>query len=670
MTGRTTLAALLALLVAALAGCEGRGEPPAYDREAAWRTLGLEGSEQAHRESLEALDSVVPDPPPVVGEDYRPEFPPDLPFDPAEWETGAPGPSVAVPDAPRGGVLRLGLSRAPPTIRTDGPNANLRELSDMHSLIYESLLGYDVTEERYVPSLATHWQVGADRMTFRYRLDPRARWADGRPVTSDDVQATFEHLRNPDRKDPFTAQFYGEMVEEVRKLDRLTVEVKAREPLWRSQLTISTAMVFPAAYIRMDGDTYLGEWNWRLPPGTGPYELRPGDVKKGRSITLRRRADYWDRDNPDRRGQGNFDEIRWLIIRDEELEYQKFLAGELDVYFVTRAQRWVDELDREPAIRNGWVQRRKVYNRAAQGFGGYCFNMRSAPFDQPRVRQAFARLLNREKLFAKYFYYQYDYEDSYFPGSPGARPGAEPVRYDPESARRLLAEEGWTRRDGEGYLSDEAGTRFPVLTLEYYVPGYERIHAVYQDDLWQQAGIRLELKLIDAPALFKKVGEYKFSLHFASWGGLLFPNPESMWHSKYADRPQTTNLMGFADPRADAIMDAYKREFDGARRRAMLQELDAIFFAAHPYALAWYGPYFRVLYWDRLGHPPEYAERFTQDSNNVLQYWWWDPARGERTGANMARGKPNHPDAPDHQYDPVDQTWWLSHDRPMGEGTE
>ena len=89
----------------------------------------------------------------------------------------------------------------------------------------------------------------------------------------------------------------------------------------------------------MDGETYVNEWNWKLPPGTGPYELKSEDIKKGRSIMVRRRKDYWDEDNPNFQGVYNFDAIRWEVIRDAELTYQKFLAGELDLYWVSRGAK-------------------------------------------------------------------------------------------------------------------------------------------------------------------------------------------------------------------------------------------------------------------------------------------------------------------------------------------
>lgn len=656
--------ALAACIV--LGGCEKKDLAPTYDREAAWKRLGVAPSEASFDEQVAELAKVKIDPPPSIPFPPRTDFPPDLPFDPSEWITNEPGPDVNDPRAKKGGTLRLALTEWLPTVRTEGANSRSAALSDIHGMIYEPLLVYDTTIEDYVPRLATHWQIDDDKQTFRFRLDPRARWADPErtPVTADDVLATFEHLKNPDRKDPGTSQVYDELIEYVRVLDRLTVEVKTKKREWRSFLMIATAPIYPARYIRMDGETYLDEWNWKVPPGSGPYELLAEDVKKGHSIRIRRRTDWWAAGDKRFAGMYNFDEIRWDVVRDDELLYKKFLEGEVDVYLNSMAQKWVEEVDKARPIRMGWAQKRRIYTLNPNGFGGYVFNMREPPFDVREVRLAFAHLVHREKMFAKFFFYQYDYIDSYFPGQPWARPGAQPVRFDPAEARRLLAQAGWTNRDSEGFLCREDGTRFPTLEIQYSSPGFQRIHAAVKEDLWREAGIKLDLVQLDAPSITRRVWEFKFKLAFFNWTASIFPDHEYFFHSKFADQQRSGNLSGMKNPKLDRLLEAYKLEFDPKRRKEMLQEIDALIFDEHPYALAWYGPYFRILYWDKFGHPPEYTQRYGDYPDDLMAYWWYDPDRDRRTQENKARGVSNYPDRPMSQYDDVDQRYWLTNPLP------
>jgi microcin C transport system substrate-binding protein len=668
-----------------LHACSPAGEAPARFSEGFWKEqpdlrrqiwseLGMKGTETDFDAGMAGLPGVEIDPPPEIGKHYQPEFPPDVPFNPDEWITGSPGPSIADPGAVRGGTLRYAISSFPPTIRTDGPNSSLSTLSDIHALIYERLLGYDSAAGEYIPGLATHWQVSEDHRVFRYRLNPRARWADGRPVTADDVAASIQHLQNPDRQMPATNQFWNSLIQSVHVIDRFTVEIRVEEALWRNRLTISSGLpIYPAAYIRMDGETYLNEWNWKLPPGSGPYELREEDIRQGRSITLRRRDDYWNEDDPSMRGVYNFDAIRMDVVRDTELIYQKFLAGELDVNIINTGQRWVEELDDETAVRMGWIQKRRIWNRRPVGYGGYCFNMRNPPFDSRNVRLAFAHLFNRRELFSKYFYYQYEYMDSYYPGQDWARPDAEPVRFNPNEARRLLREDGWERDEKSGRLvRAEDGTPFPGLTLELADSNASsiRIHNLYKDTLWREAGIELEIQQIDSASLSKKVWEQQFQLVYWFWTASLYPNPKFGFHSQYAYQKQSSNLAGIQIPEVDQLVMDYQYEFDAAKRKKMLQRIDELVFNEHPYALAWYTPSFRIVYWDKFGHPPEYASRYGAYLNNVVAYWWFDPAKARRTAENQAAGKPNYPGKPLNQYDDIEQDWWMHHDLPMKEERE
>ncbi len=567
---RTVLATLL--LATCTAACGGGGPTaPKVDHQKYWSALGLTEHEKGFDAELGGIGRVPVDWVPVPGRDYHPHFPPPLPYNPIEWTTHTPSPSIANLNAPKGGTLRIATQSWFPTLRTQGPNSRLEQLFWIQSLVYEPLLTFDLTKGVYVPRLADSWKILPDKKTFLFHINPEARWADGRPVTADDVKATLEHLQNPDRKDPYFPEWQKRFAS-AKVLDEHTVEIRSEKALWQNFLMIATQQIYPAAYIRMDGSTYLHDWNWKLPPGSGPYAVAPKDLVQQVSITLHRRKDWWAKNEAWGRGKYNFDRIEWLVIRDRELMYQKLLAGEIDLYQVRMAQRWVQVLPAERKVRNGWIQMRKLYTKNPRGFGGYAFNMRSAPFNDRNVRLAFCYLFNRKKLFGKFLFDQYDYTDSYYPGEPWARPGHHPIHYDPAKAVSLLKEAGWTHRDAEGYLVNASGERFPTLRLDNYDgPGFARLFQVYQHDLWNQAGVKLEIHDIEAAEFFKKVLDYQFRTTFFLWTASPFPDPQSNWSSTIADKPQSNNIVGFKNPEVDAIIDRYDHEFDQHKRVKLLQ---------------------------------------------------------------------------------------------------
>ena len=245
----------------------------------------------------------------------------------------------------------------------------------------------------------------------------------------------------------------------------------------------------------------------------------------------------------------------------------------------------MDELT-GPGHQNSWVQKRKTWQNP-QGFGGFCFNMRVPPFNSLNVRKASAHLFSREKLFEVHVL-PVRIHRQLLPGPDLDGPNAERVRYDPETARSELAADGWVQRDAEGYLANEQGERFPSLTLDLSGPGLLRHFTVVKDDLWQQAGIKLEIKLVDGATHLKNMWEYKFSMIYTGWTALALPDMEAEFASKYADKPQTNNLNGYKNAEVDQLIEAYKYEFNAAKRREMLQRMDTILFEEYPYALGWY----------------------------------------------------------------------------------
>jgi microcin C transport system substrate-binding protein len=582
---------------------------------------------------------------PAAAEDYDPKFPADVPFNAAEWTTKTDYPLIGDPKATRDSdrVFRVVWRTYPPTLRTEGPNSNLVQTATIHNLMYESLVSIHPNTEDFIPSLASHWKIETDEekgiQTFWFRINEKAKWADGSPVTADDVHKSFWHRVQADRNDPSVAMTYGEGFSEPVVVDRLTVKVSTKSLNWRLFLYFGGMAIYPAKYVGVPGKEYLERYNWSFMPGSGPYIMNAHDLKKGDSLTLTRRGDWWAEDERWAKHCYNFKKIKFVVVSDVELEYEMFKKGDLDQFRVSRAQRWVEDIPKESVIQRGWVKRRKIFNQAPQGFSGFVFNMREWPFDDKRVRLAFAHLFNRELLMEKLFFNEYDYIDSYFPGRDWGNEAKNPkIRFDPDKAADLLDEAGYTEEDDDGVLKDAQGRRLE-LTLEFYPQAWERIWLVVQKE-FEDNGIKLNLKLLDGSTLIKKVTERQFKLHFQSWGALLFPNPETSWRSSLADKPANNNLPGFKNARVDELCKKYNVTFDRAAQKKMIREIDEIVFNEHPYALGWFANFSRVLYWDRFGHPDSYFTRIGQvPDDELILRWWYDDEQGAALDAAMKAGK-------------------------------
>jgi microcin C transport system substrate-binding protein len=278
-----------------------------------------------------------------------------------------------------------------------------------------------------------------------------------------------------------------------------------------------------------------------------------------------------------------------------------------------------------PQLANGWIQKRKVYTHRPIGVSGIAFNIRKPPFNDIRVRKAISHLYNREKIMDKLFFNEYEYLDTFYPNSPYQNPDNPKIRFDPEKAVELLEEAGWLQknRDAEGWLVKD-GKRFE-LSLNYTQKSSERIYTIFQEDL-RDVGIKLNLKQVTWATDIKEVGERNFEMSSRAYGGILFPNPESSLHSKFADQNNNGNIWGFKNARVDEICDQYPLMFDPGDRIKAVREVDGIACRDHLYALGWFAAHTRLLYWNKFGMP-DYILAKTSDQRSIVSLWWYDEAR-------------------------------------------
>ena len=107
------------------------------------------------------------------------------------WETNTDFDLIGDPHAVKGGTLRDWTINFPGTLRMAGPEWNTNVNYEINPIVYESLLGLHPTTLEWMPAIATHWQISPDKLTYRFRIDPNARFSDGTPVTSEDVIASW-----------------------------------------------------------------------------------------------------------------------------------------------------------------------------------------------------------------------------------------------------------------------------------------------------------------------------------------------------------------------------------------------------------------------------------------------------------------------------------------------
>jgi microcin C transport system substrate-binding protein len=553
------------------------------------------------------------------------------------WETNTSFDLIGDPRAVKGGLYRDAIEDFPGTLRMGGPEWNTSTNYMIADMVYETLVGLDPNTLEYMPQLATHWQVSPDKLTYRFRIDPNAKFSNGQPVTSEDIIASFRLQSDKTLKDPALYAQFNKFEPPVAE-SKYIVRVKAKSLDWKNLLNFGTALqIFPASALKeVNGATYVEKFNFQYLPGTGPYIVQPEDIKKGNSLTLTRRKDYWAEKARWNVGVNNFDEVRLSVVRDDNLHLELFKKGDLDFYYVNRSKYWVQDLSPMSLdkVERGLIQRTKVFNSHPESWSGFAMNTQRPPLDDIRVRKALTLLLNRPLLIEKLFFNEYVPSDSYFPGTIYANPDNPKNLYDPQMAVSLLAEAGWKDRDSQGRLTKN-GRPFAVEML-YDNKSLENILTLYQQEL-QKVGITLNLRLVTFETRVKLVhGKRQFDISYQGWGANAFPDPEQEYHSRLASEENNNNITTFKDAHADELMEKYGKSFDLQERVKLIRELDGLLANQYHYVFHWGAPFLRLAYWNKFGQPRGILTRtgdYLSDLNQgpgVERLWWIDPDKARK----------------------------------------
>ena len=550
----------------------------------------------------------------------------------------------ANPDAPKGGRLVWGLlgtfdSLNPLIVRGIA-------VQQIRGFVVESLLtrGNDEAFTLY-GLLARTVETDDARSYVTFRLDPKARFSDGKPVTADDVLFSWELLREKGR--PNHRQYYSK-VAKAEAPDPLTVRfdfggTNDRElPLILGLMPVLPRhAVDPATF---EDTTMTG------PVGSGPYRVTA--VKPGASVTLTRNPDYWGRDLPANRGLWNFDEIRLDYYRESSGQFEAFKRGLYDFRVEYEPLRWHDGYD-FPAARSGEVIRDTIKPGLPQPSEFLVFNTRRPMFSDVRVRQALTLLFDFEWINRNYFFGLYPRAAGFFAGSELSaygRPADDRERelLKPFSARippdvldgsyRLPVTDGsgrdrTTLRSALKLLSDagyeldgavlrQRTTKTPfAFEILVTTRDQERIALAYQRDL-KRAGIDASVRAVDPVQFDQRRLAYEFDMLQNRWDQSLSPGNEQSFYfgSQAADIPGTRNYMGAKEPAIDALiavlLEAQERPAFVYAVRALDRVLISGFYAIPVFNMRdqW------IARWNRIEQP-----KATALTGYLPETWWRKP---------------------------------------------
>lgn len=568
--------------------------------------------------------------------------------------------AYADPKAVKGGVLSMatvgGFDKLNPF------SLKGREPLLLQSLVFDTLMTHSLEEPFTLYGLlAETVELAEDGLSVTYRLNPKARFADGQPVTADDVVFSFTLLRS-EVADPHYRAYYKD-VANVVAVDKLTVRIEfARR---NRELAMITAEI-PILPKHFYGNKDFEKDFLTVILGSGPYVVKEFDF--GKSIRYERYKDYWGRDLNANVGKYNFDAIVVKYYKSDDVRVEGFKAGDFDYLAVSSSKQWARDIGGEKWDK-GYIIKQTFEHRNVAGIQGFLFNTRRPLFHNREVRHALAFALDFAWMNATLFFDQYTANASFFDNSELAATGlptpAELALLEPHkaqvpaavfteplsplgkpfadererlrAAQRLLKGAGWEVRDG--VLTETATGRPLQFTITLDDPSWQRIAEPYLANLGK-LGVKADMKVVDDAVYEGLVRTHDFDMLVGGFGQSQSPGNEQRdyWHSEAADREGSRNLIGIKNPAVDALVEAIIKAASREELMTATRALDRVLWHEHYVVPHWYIAYHRVTYWNKLAFPATLPLYYNPLSH--LMYWWLAPDKDKALKEAMATNQP------------------------------
>ncbi|AVO59747.1 extracellular solute-binding protein [Pseudomonas chlororaphis] len=587
--------------------------------------------------------------------------------EPAKYPAGFSHFAYTNPRAPKGGSMRrsaIEIGRFDHVLPYIDKGIGVSQLD---GYIYSPLAQRSLDEPYTVYGLvAQKMERADDGLWLRFYLNPKARFADGKPITAEDVRYTYNLLMTQGSL-RYRTQFADVKDVEVESPRVIRFDFKSNENR-TLPLDIAALPVLPEHWWK--SRDFAGGGGYEAPLGSGPYKV--SKVDNGNSITFTRDADWWGKDLPVSRGLYNFDRFSIEYFGDTDVARQVLRGGAYDYNREFSATGFSIGYD-GPALDDGRLQKAHLAKEAPQPAQGFVFNLQKPMFQDRRVRQALAMLWDFEWSNRQMMRDLYIRQQSFFSNSAlaaRALPDAEELKIL-EPLRGQIPDEVFTqvfeapKTDGSGLIRDKQLQALALLEAAGWKPdgdtlvnadgeplrftflnsqsGIERLLLPYKRNL-AQIGITLEIRRIDASQYVNRLMARDYDMIVTGYPVTTSPGLElyNYFGSAAANDPGSSNLMVLKNPAVDSLITDLVKATTQPQMLRYAHALDRVLQWNYYWIPNYYPPGTSTVWWNRFGMPAIPA------SNDEAIESWWEMSRTPLTNEQMAaeriqRGQPGGP---------------------------
>lgn len=561
------------------------------------------------------------------------------------------------PKAPKGGTLTIQIKRA-------GGNQSFDTFDTLNTFVlqgngaagmdscFDSLMAGSADEPGSLYGLlAKSVVVSADRLTYRFRMRPEAKFHDGTRVTAGDAAFTFNLLKA--KGHPSYRLILNEVVSAKAESDDILVVQLSPKRSRDLHLVVAGLPVFSEKY-----------WSSRnfeaatleAPLGSGAYKV--ARLEQGRFIEFERFPGYWGKDLPVNIGTNNFDRVRWEYFRDRQVAFEAFKSGVITFQEEFTSRIWATGYD-FPAINEGKVKKEALPKTDPTGSQGWIYNLRREKFADPRIREALGLAFdfdwtNKNIMFSSFsrMTSYFENSDSKAVGKPSpeelallepfrgqvpeevfGEPFLPPVSDGSGSDRALLrrADEmlraAGCKRDGN-VLKLPNGQPFEIEFLDSQ-PALQPHTQPFQANL-KRLGINATSRIVDGAQYQRRLDEFDFDIISRALGGSAIPSDSLriVYGSEAAKTRGSRNVGGVSSPAIDAMIEKIGQADSYAEVVVAAKCLDRLLRAGRYWIPMWWNASEWLAYWDMFDRP-QTKPKFGSGAPST---WWYDAEKAKRIG--------------------------------------
>lgn len=484
--------------------------------------------------------------------------------------------------------------------------------------------------------------ISSSHLEYIFRLKKNIKFSNGKPLTGDDVLFTFKAAKNPLVDDAALRNYIQDVkIVELVNGDKFTIKFTMAKPYFKADRILGDMQILSKDAMDPQGltdnytweetnDTKLAQKNptmkrfadffnseeaGRDPKyliGSGPYVFDKWET--GQYVQFKRNPDYWNKSGF--YGRVFPERIILKVIQDESAAIVSAKNKEVDLMYLNKP------IDFVKTMANPEQFGMENADPTEPRFDYLGWNMNNPLFSDKKVRLALSYLVDRKTIIDKIHFGMAVPVESpvYFQDKKHFNPDLPIIPYDPEKAKELLKEAGWTDSDGDGVLDKvingkKADFKFTFL-LNQNESRKQAILVVI--DALKKVGIQADIQTLDWSVYLDKTKKHEFDATMSAWILTDYPPDEyQLFHSSQM-LGEGSDYVSYKNEEADKLMENYRTEFDEAKRIEIIKKLQKILYDDQVYTYLW-TPKAKYVYSSRFKNVRWYPTPIT---SYQLTEWW------------------------------------------------